>query len=161
MVENKSVVGQLTEFNKIIDDLANVDVNLEDEDKAFHLLCALPKSYEHLKDALLYSKEGNITFDEVQSALKVDDGAEGLNVARGRSGNEGKGKGKSGSKSRPKGNGGSKFKCYCYQESGHFKKDFPRRGGDGNSLAQVAVSDEVYEEDCESAGAVIVTSIEP
>ncbi|PNX73408.1 cytochrome p450, partial [Trifolium pratense] len=94
MVENKSVVEQLPEFNKIIDNLANIDVNLEDEDKAFHLLCALPKSLENLKDALLYVKEGTITLDEVQSALRtkewkklrdlrVDDGAEGLNAARG------------------------------------------------------------------------------
>jgi hypothetical protein len=36
MVENKSVVEQLTEFNKIIDDLANIGVNLEDEYKVFH-----------------------------------------------------------------------------------------------------------------------------
>ncbi|CAJ2657089.1 unnamed protein product [Trifolium pratense] len=93
MVENKPVVEQLSEFNKIIDDLANIDVNLEDEDKAFHLLCALPKSLENLKDALLYSKEGIITLNEVQSALRtkvltklrdlrVDDSAEGLNVTR-------------------------------------------------------------------------------
>ncbi|KAK2458378.1 alpha carbonic anhydrase [Trifolium repens] len=168
MVENKSVVEQLTEFNKIIDDLANVDVNLEDEDKTFHLLCALPKSYEHLKDALLYGKEGTITLDEVQSALrtkeltkfkdlKVDDGAEGLSVVKGRSENGGKGKWKNGSKSRPKGDGGSKFKCYYCQEPGHFKKDCPRRGGSGSSSAQVAVSDEVYE----SAGALIVTCFEP
>ncbi|CAJ2653064.1 unnamed protein product [Trifolium pratense] len=91
MVENKPVVEQLSEFNKIIDDLANIDVNLEDEDKAFHLLCALPKSLENLKDALLYGKEGTITLDEVQSALRtkeltklrdlrVDDSAGGLNI---------------------------------------------------------------------------------
>ncbi|MCI42024.1 hypothetical protein A2U01_0063259, partial [Trifolium medium] len=60
-------------------------------------------------------KEGTITLDKVQSALrtkeltklrdlKVNDSAEGLNVARGRSENEGKGKGKKHrSKSRPKG----------------------------------------------------------
>ncbi|PNX67146.1 cytochrome p450, partial [Trifolium pratense] len=48
MSENKSVVEQLAEFNKIIDDLANIDVTIEDEDKAFHLLCALPKSFENL-----------------------------------------------------------------------------------------------------------------
>jgi len=41
---------QLTEFNKIIDDLANIDVNLEDEDKALHLLCALPRSFENFKN---------------------------------------------------------------------------------------------------------------
>ncbi|KAK2403613.1 alpha carbonic anhydrase [Trifolium repens] len=170
MVEHKSVVEQLAEFNKIIDDLANVDVNLEDEDKAFHLLCALPKSYENLKDALLYGKEGTITLDEVQPALrtkeltkfkylKVDDGAEGLNVARCRSENRGKGKGKHGSKSRPM--SGGKFKCYYCQEPGHFKKDCPQRGGSGSSSAQVAVSDEAYEEGYESAGALIVTSLEP
>ncbi|PNY01887.1 cytochrome p450, partial [Trifolium pratense] len=43
MVESKPVMEQLSEFNKIIDDLANVDVNLEDEDKSFHLLSALPR----------------------------------------------------------------------------------------------------------------------
>jgi hypothetical protein len=54
MVVTKSITEQLTEFNKIIDDLANVDVNLEDEDKALHLLCALPKSYESFKDTALW-----------------------------------------------------------------------------------------------------------
>ncbi|KAK2395140.1 alpha carbonic anhydrase [Trifolium repens] len=137
MVENKSMEEQLAEFNKIVDDLANIDVNLEDEDKAFHLLCAFAKSLENLKDALLFGKEGTVTLDEVQSALrtkeltklrnlKVDDSGEGLNVARGRSENEGKGKGKKNwSKSRPNGDGGGKFKCHYCQEPGHFKKDCP------------------------------------
>ncbi|CAJ2640159.1 unnamed protein product [Trifolium pratense] len=70
MVENKSVMEQLSEFNKIIDDLANIDVNLEDEDKAFHLLCAFPKSLDNLKDALLYGKEGTITLDECKDLEK-------------------------------------------------------------------------------------------
>jgi hypothetical protein len=50
MVETKSITEQLIEFNKIIDDFENVDVNLEDEEKALHLLCVLPKSYESFKD---------------------------------------------------------------------------------------------------------------
>jgi hypothetical protein len=33
LVESKSITEQLAEFNKIIDYLANVDMNLEDEDK--------------------------------------------------------------------------------------------------------------------------------
>ncbi|MCI04342.1 cytochrome P450 [Trifolium medium] len=53
MMDNKSIMEQLSEFNKIIDDLGNIDVNLEDEDKTLHLLCALPKSLENFKDALL------------------------------------------------------------------------------------------------------------
>jgi len=80
---------QLTEFNKIIDDLANIDVNLEDEDKALHLLCVLPRSFENFKDTMLNGKEGTITLKEVQATLrtkeltkfkelKVDDSGEGL-----------------------------------------------------------------------------------
>jgi len=34
---------QLTEFNKILDDLENIEVHLEDEDKTILLLCALPR----------------------------------------------------------------------------------------------------------------------
>jgi len=53
MVESKPIMEQLTEFNKIIDDLANIDVNLEGEDKALHLLCALPRSFKNFKDTML------------------------------------------------------------------------------------------------------------
>ncbi|GAU37497.1 hypothetical protein TSUD_275490 [Trifolium subterraneum] len=107
-----------------------VSCRQEDEDQAFHLLCALPKSLEHLKDALLYGKEGTITLDEVQAALrtkeltklnelKIDDSGEGLNISRGRSENRGKGKGKKHkSKSRAKGDSGGKFKCYHCHEPG-------------------------------------------
>ena len=56
------------------------------------LLNALPKSYEHLKDAMLFGRENSISFEEVQSALKakefqksnakfVDLAAESLNVS--------------------------------------------------------------------------------
>ena len=106
MVESKSISEQLVEFNKILDDLANIEINMEDEDKALLLLCSLPKSFEHFKDTILYGKEGTTTLEEVQSALrtkeltrfkdlKVDEGGEGLNVARGRSEHRGKGNGKS------------------------------------------------------------------
>ena len=35
------------------------------------LLNALPKSYEHLKDAMLFGRENSISFEEVQSSLKA------------------------------------------------------------------------------------------
>jgi len=45
MVDSKPIMEQLTEFNKIINGLVNIDVNLDNEDKTFHLVCALPKSF--------------------------------------------------------------------------------------------------------------------
>jgi hypothetical protein len=53
------------------DDLTNIDVNLEDEDKTLHLLCALPKCYENFKDIMLYGKKGIVTLEEVQGALRT------------------------------------------------------------------------------------------
>jgi len=56
MVESKSITEQLMEFNKIVYDLANIEVNMEDRDKALLLLCSLPKSFENFKDVILYGK---------------------------------------------------------------------------------------------------------
>ncbi|MCH84872.1 cytochrome P450 [Trifolium medium] len=56
----------LTQFNKIIDDLKNIKVKLDDENKNLILLSSLPRSFELYKDALLYGKEDNITLEEVQ-----------------------------------------------------------------------------------------------
>ena len=41
--EGRSIEDQMDEFKKIIDDLANVDVKIEDEDQAVKLLSSLPK----------------------------------------------------------------------------------------------------------------------
>jgi len=160
----------LAEFNKILDDLANIEVNMEYEDKTLLLLWSLPKSFEHFKDTILYGKEGTTTFEEVQSVLrtkeltkfkdlKVDEGGEGLNVARGRNGHRGKGKGKSRSKSRSKGFDKSKYKCFLCHKQGHFKKDCPDKRGNASPSVQVAVVSD--EDGYESAGALAVTSWKP
>lgn len=65
MVDKKSVVEQLTKFHKIIDDLENIEVNIDDEDKALLLLITLLRSFENFKDAILNDKEGIITLYEV------------------------------------------------------------------------------------------------
>jgi len=91
------VTEQLTKLNKILDDLEKIVVNLEDEDKAILLLCALPRLFESFKHTMLYGKEGTVTFEEVQAALRIkeltkskdlraDEKSEGLSVSRGNGG---------------------------------------------------------------------------
>jgi len=50
ITESKARVEQMTDFSKIVDDLENTEVKLEDEDNNLILLSALPKMYEHFKD---------------------------------------------------------------------------------------------------------------
>nr|GEU67525.1 zinc finger, CCHC-type [Tanacetum cinerariifolium] len=47
----------INEFNKLILDLVNIDIEIDDEDQAFMLLTSLPSSYENLMDTLLYGRE--------------------------------------------------------------------------------------------------------
>jgi cell division cycle protein 20 (cofactor of APC complex) len=58
----------LNDFNKMIADLKNLDVEIDDEDKALLLLNSLPDTYEHLVTILLYGK-GKIKFIDVSNAL--------------------------------------------------------------------------------------------
>lgn len=57
MVESKSITKQLTKFNKILNDLENIKVNFEDEDKIILFLYAFSRSFEHFKDIILYDKK--------------------------------------------------------------------------------------------------------
>jgi len=149
MVESKAIMEQLTEFNKILDDLENIEVHLEDENKVIFLLCALPRSFESFKDTMLYGKEGIVTLEEVQAALRtkeltkskdlrVDENGEGLSVSRGNGGGRGN-RGKSGNK--------SKFKCFSCNKTGHFKKDCQENNGN---------SAQIVSEGYEDAGAFVV-----
>lgn len=55
--EERGIGEQLEEFNKAVDDLENIDVQINDEDKVILLLNALPKNYDHLRDAMVYGRE--------------------------------------------------------------------------------------------------------
>nr|GEX99708.1 retrotransposon protein, putative, Ty1-copia subclass [Tanacetum cinerariifolium] len=88
-----SVQDHLDEFNTILIDLENLDVDIDDEDKAVLLVISLPASYKYFKEIMLYGNRETLSFDDVKSALlskqKYDDdvepeSGEGL-VARGRS----------------------------------------------------------------------------
>ena len=121
MVESKVTMEKLTEFNKIFDDLENIEVHLEDEDKFILLLCSLPRSFESFKDTMLCGKEGNITSEEVQTTLltkskdlRTGENGDGLSVSRGNGGGRGN-QIKSGNK--------PKFKWFNCNKMGHFMKD--------------------------------------
>ena len=72
MKEGITMKDHLDEFNKLILDLENVSINLEDEDKALILLSSLPDSYEHFVDTLLYGRQ-TITLKDVKSTLESKD----------------------------------------------------------------------------------------
>ena len=135
--EDKSLLEQLDEFNKSIDDLENIDVSLGDEDKAIILLNALPKSYEQLKDAMLYGRERTITLEEVQSALKTKDlqktswgrqepKAEALNINKfkGAKSKKSKQHGKKQSFQKDQDHGEKETRsCHYCKKPGHLKKN--------------------------------------
>ncbi|KAH9669834.1 Integrase catalytic domain-containing protein [Citrus sinensis] len=72
MKEATVMKDHLDEFNKLILDLENVSIILEDEDVALILLSSLPDSYEHFVDTLLYGRQ-TLTLKDVKNALESKD----------------------------------------------------------------------------------------
>ena len=88
MEEGKELRKHLDEFNRIILELNNIGVRIDEEDQGIILLSSLPKSFEHFVDTILYGKE-SLTMADVKSALNskeiqkksdesTDDNGEGL-----------------------------------------------------------------------------------
>ncbi|GKA35092.1 hypothetical protein Tco_0721583 [Tanacetum coccineum] len=68
MSAGRKISEHIDEFNKIVLDLANIEVKFKDEDLALLLLASLPASYEHFVDTLLYGQEG-LTLEDVMATL--------------------------------------------------------------------------------------------
>ncbi|KAJ4708838.1 Retrovirus-related Pol polyprotein from transposon TNT 1-94 [Melia azedarach] len=155
MEEGTSLDEHLDMFNKIILDLENIDIKVDEEDQALLLLCSLPSSYEHFVDTLLYGRN-NITMEDVKVALnskelnkrteREREEEEGLN-ARGRpkkkeTRNKNQGKSKSKTKKR---------KCFFCHKEGHLIKDCPekkkkkeKQSQNGDAAIAYDVSDDGY-----------------
>ena len=69
MSEGTPVQSHLDEFNFIIIDLENLDVKIDDEDKAVLIIFSLPPSYRHFKVIMLNGNYITLTFDDVKSNL--------------------------------------------------------------------------------------------
>ncbi|GJY80991.1 hypothetical protein Tco_0493742 [Tanacetum coccineum] len=60
----------IDEFNKLILDLANIDIEIDDEDQALMLLMSLPSSYENFVETLFYGRE-SFTMKDVLATLNL------------------------------------------------------------------------------------------
>lgn len=130
MSEGTLVQNHIDEFNKLISDLRNMDVKIEDEDQALIMLCSLPHSFENFVDTMLYGREA-ISLEDVKAALSsrelkkkvsenLNDNQELSLAVRGREERNSR------SKSR-------KGKCnYCHKE-GHWKPECPKLKDRGKS----------------------------
>nr|GEU96418.1 reverse transcriptase domain-containing protein [Tanacetum cinerariifolium] len=131
--------NHIDEFNKLILDLANINIEIEGEDRALMLLTMLPSSYENFMETLLYGKE-SLTMKDVLATLssrelkkrtkgtKKETG-DGLYV-RGRS--DHLGKANSARSSRFKSRGGTgKLKFFICHFEGHLKSDCPMKKSSG------------------------------
>ncbi|GJR33042.1 retrovirus-related pol polyprotein from transposon TNT 1-94 [Tanacetum coccineum] len=126
-----SVQDHLDEFNTILIGLRNLDVDIDDEDKAILLVISLPASYKHFKEIMLYGNRETLSFIDVKSALlskqKYDDdvdpeSGEGLN-ARGQSSDWGESSNKNKkNQSQSRGKYSNKSCKYC-KKLGHVVSD--------------------------------------
>nr|GFA21069.1 retrovirus-related Pol polyprotein from transposon TNT 1-94 [Tanacetum cinerariifolium] len=73
MPAGRKISEHIDEFNKIVLDLTNTEVKLEDEDLALLLLTSLPASYEHFVDTLFYEREA-LTLEDVMTTLNSKKG---------------------------------------------------------------------------------------
>ncbi|KAL5768311.1 hypothetical protein ACOSQ2_015094 [Xanthoceras sorbifolium] len=135
MSEGTSLGSHIDEFESLIMDLQNLDVNIEDEDQALLLLCSLPSSYRHFRETMLYGKD-TISLKDVKTALetkeKIDHDitrqssnsqaqglyARGRPEQRGRPQDRGKSRGKSKHRSKSR---GRDVVCWYCKEPGHVR----------------------------------------
>ncbi|GJT70942.1 hypothetical protein Tco_1030228 [Tanacetum coccineum] len=97
----------IDEFNKLILDLMNIDIEIEDEDQALMLLTELKKRTEGTKE-------------EASDRLYV----------RGRSDHSGKAHSGGSSRFKSRGRTG-KLKCFICHSDGHLKRDYPKKKSSG------------------------------
>ncbi|GJU96036.1 hypothetical protein Tco_1320792, partial [Tanacetum coccineum] len=139
MIPGTKLSDHIHEFNKLILDLANIDIKIEDEDQALMLLTPLPSSYENFVETLLYGRE-SLTMEDVLATLNSrelkkrtestkEETGDGLYV-RGRSDHSGKAHSGGSSRFKSRGKTG-KLKCFICHSEDHLKRDYPMKKSSG------------------------------
>jgi hypothetical protein len=178
MQEGTPLCDHLDYFNRIILDMKNIDIKVDDEGQALILLCSLPDSFDNFVNSMLYGRD-TISLADVKSALNSlelrtklnskgsDNQSEGLFVKgrlenssnfRGRSNDRDSGKSKSRGRSQSKSK--KKVKCYYCKKYGHYKSECPKlknkKEGDKQSSSSVAG---VVKENSKGSDLVLAISI--
>ena len=68
MKEGMPIKDHLDELNKILMDLKNIDVRIDEEDQALILLCSLPHSLENFVNSTLYGRD-TLSLEDVNLIL--------------------------------------------------------------------------------------------
>lgn len=82
MEEINSLTALIDAFNKIILDLEDINVKIDNEDKAIILLSSLTPSNRHFLDTLLYGRQ-TLTIQDVKEALSSKESSKKFEVKEG------------------------------------------------------------------------------
>ncbi|KAL5779253.1 hypothetical protein ACOSQ2_009990 [Xanthoceras sorbifolium] len=132
MNECKSLVDNVDEFKKLIQDLENMSIEMDDADQTAILLNSYSKPYENFVDTLKYGRQ-TIKLEEIDIITKDKENRSNGNtdveghMVRGRTEKKqwkrnGKRNSRSRSKSKPRDR-----KCYYRHKEGHFRRDYLER----------------------------------
>ena len=70
-------MDHIQKFDQMCNELLNIEVKLEKEDKSMFLLCSMPPSFDSLVTTLLYSKE-MLEYEDMVSMLRSNEQREKL-----------------------------------------------------------------------------------
>ena len=137
-----TVAEHTSEFQNLVNQLASVDLQFEDEMQALLLLSSLPENWETLVVSLsnsapngklttsmvmdaLFNEEARRremgTTDQSESQALVSEGSRERGRGQGRGHHRGTGRGRRRSQSR-----GRTFRCFYCDQEGHIKRDCPK-----------------------------------